>query len=204
MTSLALLRHAPTEWSAARRIQGRSDPGLSAEGRARVAAWQLDEALRRRLWYTSPLRRAVETAALLGLNASPEPRLIETHWGTWEGRIYAELRAEDPAGMARIEAQGLDLRPPGGESPRDVQARLTPFLRDVAARGEPSGAVAHRGVIRALYALATGWDMKGEPPVRLASEAVHFFAVREDGSLAVDRLNAPLLRGNRASARSRP
>jgi probable phosphoglycerate mutase len=73
-----------------------------------------------------------------------------------------------------------------------VQARLAPFLRDIAALGEPAGAVAHRGIIRALYALATGWDMKGEPPVRLASEALHFFAVQADGTLGVERLNVPI------------
>ncbi len=34
-------------------------------------------------------------------------------------------------------------------------------------------AVTHQGVIRCVLALATGWDMDGKPPVRLADDVVH-------------------------------
>ncbi|MBT7163800.1 MAG: histidine phosphatase family protein, partial [Victivallales bacterium] len=40
MTALALIRHGPTAWTETRRIQGRSDPGLSVAGRARVSKWR--------------------------------------------------------------------------------------------------------------------------------------------------------------------
>lgn len=192
MTSLALIRHGPTAWSAEGRLQGRADPGLSPAGSEEVRAWRLPEELRRRRWFSSPLRRAVETASLLELGSLPEPCLVEMDWGAWEGRSLAELRAADPAGMAAREALGLDLVPPGGESPRAVQARLLPFLRQVAAFGEPAGAVTHKGVIRALLALATGWDMRGKPPVRLAWDAAHLFRLAADGTPRVERLNLGL------------
>jgi probable phosphoglycerate mutase len=54
--------------------------------------------------------------------------------------------------MTQNEAAGLDFRPPGGESPRDVQERLKPYLASLAG---PTIAVTHKGVLRALYALAT-------------------------------------------------
>ena len=38
---LALLRHGPTSWTAARRLQGRADLPLSPEGRQAVARWRL-------------------------------------------------------------------------------------------------------------------------------------------------------------------
>lgn len=38
---LAVIRHGPTEYNKAGRIQGRRDIPLSAEGRAVVARWQL-------------------------------------------------------------------------------------------------------------------------------------------------------------------
>src|SRR3546814_15044213 len=65
--------------------------------------------------------------------------------------------------MAANEARGLDFRPPGGESPRDVQDRLRPLLAELAAAGADVVAVSHKGVLRALYALASGWDLRGTP-----------------------------------------
>ena len=67
--------------------------------------------------------------------------------------------------MIENEARGLDFRPPGGESPRDVQARLRPFLESLR---DPTIAVTHKGVLRALYALATGWTMERKAPRQAA------------------------------------
>ena len=88
---------------------------------------------------------------------------METDWGVWEGRTLTDLRAELGDLMAAWEARGLDFRAPEGESPREVQDRLRPWLVETAATGQPTGAVAHKGVIRAIYALATGWDMTDKP-----------------------------------------
>jgi broad specificity phosphatase PhoE len=194
MTLFAILRHGPTAWSTEGRLQGRRDLPLSAEGRRRVAAWHLPAALAGCAWRASPLRRAGETAALLGISeAVVESALIEMDWGEWEGQRLAELRASVP-GMAAMEAAGLDFRPPGGESPREVQARLRPLLAGIARDGAPVAAVAHKGVIRALFALATGWDMRAKPPQRLAEDAVHLFEIDRTGAPAVCRLNLPLVR----------
>jgi probable phosphoglycerate mutase len=56
-------------------------------------------------------------------------------------------------------------------------------------------------VIRALYALATGWPMLGKPPQRLTEFALHIFAVAADGSLTLSALNLPL-NADAAKARS--
>ena len=44
----------------------------------------------------------------------------------------------------------------------------------------------------ALLALATGWDMTGNPPVKLDWRSVHFFVAHGGGRVAVGRLNVPL------------
>jgi probable phosphoglycerate mutase len=88
-------------------------------------------------------------------------------WGAWEGRTLADLRAEAPAAMAANEARGLDFRPQGGESPREVRARLEPLLAEF--QGDVI-CVTHKGVIRAALSLATGWDMTSKPPVRLGDD----------------------------------
>lgn len=193
MTLLAMLRHGPTAWNAEKRIQGSVDVPLSAMGRAAVAGWRLPDGLERHRWVSSPLGRAAETATLLLGRAVPvETRLREMAWGEWEGRLLAELRAEGGVEMAANEARGLDFRPLGGESPRDVQHRLRPWLAEVAAAGVPTGAITHHGVIRAVYALAAGWDMTGRPPVRLESGYLHIFRLDADGSPRIERLNQPL------------
>ncbi len=193
-TELVLLRHGPTDWNAEGRIQGRSDRPLSRDGRARVRDWQIPRAFQDYDWATSPLRRARETAALLGHeDADIVPELIETDWGQWEGERLGELRARLGETMVANEARGLDFRPPDGESPRDLQTRLAPWLNRVAAGGSPCIAVAHKGVIRAIYALATGWELRGKPPEKLRPDCAHAFHLASGGGLGVARLNLALL-----------
>lgn len=194
MTTLLILRHGPTLWNAEGRIQGSIDEPLSDAGRARVAGWRLPDGIGALRWVASPKRRAWETAGLLGLAPVPEPRLVEMNWGEWEGRRTEELLA---TGLlpGRHDRLGLDFRPPGGESLRDVQARLRSWLAEVAADGHPTGAVAHSGLIRALYALATGWDLCGPPAEILADDCVHRFRLGADGMPMVDRINIPLVGG---------
>lgn len=192
--SLAVIRHGRTDWNEAGRIQGRTDTPLSDAGRAALIGRRPPPALAGHAWVASPLARAVETARLLsGADPETEPRLAEMGWGDWEGQRLADLRAALGAEMARMEARGLDFRPPGGESPRDVQDRLRPWLRAVAAAGRPRIAVTHKGVIRALLALASGWDMTGKPPARLDWTRVHVFHLAADGRPAVGDLNLPLI-----------
>ncbi len=192
MTPLALIRHGPTEWNRSGRIQGRSDVPLDDEGRQAVASWVLPRDMEGYRWVASPLKRAVETARILGVEPTLESALVEMSWGRWEGLRLEELRGELGAVTADDESKGLDLRRPGGESPRDVQRRIAPWLAGVASEGRATAAVTHKGVIRAAYALASGWDMTGKPTDRLNDDAVHHFLIEGDRALLIDRLNVPL------------
>lgn len=193
MVRFAVIRHAPTEWNAIGRVQGRTDIPLSAAGRQIAAGWSLPPDLVDFRAIASPLARTVETAhLLLGRTAATDARLIEMNWAEWEGRELSGLRAELGDLMVAWEAKGLDFRAPGGESPRDVQARLAPLLAEIARAGQPTVAVTHKGVVRALYALATGWDMTDKPPEKLRDDCVHIFALSADGAPVTDRLNLPL------------
>jgi probable phosphoglycerate mutase len=189
---IVLVRHGETEWSATGKHTSRTDVPLTDAGV--TAARRLGERLAGRefaLVLTSPRRRARETAALLlgAPVAETDHRLVEMDWGHWEGCTLAELRAAP--GTAEREAAGLDFRPEGGETPREVQERVLGFLRDCAAAA-PSVAVTHKGVIRAVLALATGWTMREKPPVRLRWDALHRFALDAEGRPRVERLNIGL------------
>ncbi|MCG8594061.1 MAG: histidine phosphatase family protein [Kiloniellales bacterium] len=194
MIPLLLIRHGRTLWNQAGRTQGRKDSPLTPEARAEVAAWRLPSGYQTAAWIVSPLGRARETAGLLGHGDAPvEPRLTEMSWGDWEGQRLDDLRAELGADMAGLESQGLDFRPPGGESPRELQQRLRPVLEERAGAGRPTVAVAHKGVVRAIYALAVGWDMKGPPPVKLRNGVAQEFLLDPGGRPSPGRLNIPLL-----------
>ena len=190
MIRLVVLRHGPTAWNAQKKIQGRADIALSQAGREIVAGWRLSAEIMKYDCVSSPLVRAIETASIMGLEPSrTAPELIEMDWGDWEGRTLAGLRAERGHEMIENERRGLDFRPTGGESPRDVQCRLGGWLRRL---DKPTVAICHKGVVRALYALACGWDMTGEPPQKLRDGTAHGFLVDSDGIPAVERINMPL------------
>ena len=182
MTRVALLRHADTAWSREGRIQGRTDIDL-LPGAPVPSLAQTCQGMR---IVTSPLKRCTRTAALLGAPDAPrELRLVEMDWGQWEGETIKGLREKLGNAMLENEARGLDFRPPGGESPRMVGERVASWLREVNA---PTLAITHRGVIRAVLARATGWDMRGKPPFKLDWSAAHVFLV-QDGKPSVEQLN---------------
>jgi probable phosphoglycerate mutase len=194
MPIVACLRHGATDWNSEGRMQGRRDIPLSAAGRADVARWTLPADLAHDAdWFASPLLRAIETAELVSGRAPRiEPALIEMDWGAWEGQRLDDLHARLGDEFTGNAARGLDFRPPGGESPRDVVSRVARWLDGIAARERPLIAVTHNGVLRALLVLATDWDMLGKPPVKLRPATLHRFRLVPGPRLAIDACNVPL------------
>lgn len=194
MTKLAIIRHAPTPWNREKRLQGLTDIELGPEGRSVASGWQVPAAWQGWRVMTSPLIRARETAAILFPGSDPaiEPALREMSFGTWEGQRLADLRADPAADAESREALGLDFSAPGGESPRAVQARLRPLLARLAADGRDTVAISHKAVCRALYALATGWQMLEKPPARLKDSCAHVFSLGADGTPQLVELNIRL------------
>jgi probable phosphoglycerate mutase len=187
---IAFLRHGPTDWNAAGRIQGHTDIGLSAEGAEKMGALRLPATVAASRVYASPLTRARETARLLGLpGVIADARLMEQNWGQWEGLTRDEIRAQhgadcfDRAGLAEA------FRPLGGESTGELHARVAHFLRDVAAGEGDAVAVAHLGVLRAAYTLATGWDMRAPLPPDLDVSRILLLSLAPDGTPAIAQLN---------------
>ena len=167
------IRHAPTLWNEEKRLQGRTDLSLSEKGRARAENWRLRDDWQGCPLYVSPLKRAKETALLAfpGRVTIVEPRLIEMDFGSWEGQRLDDARRLDPMTAAR-EADGLDFRAPLGESPREVQTRLLDLLPELR---RDAIFVTHKAVIRALYSLATGWNMLGKQPHRFEEDCARLF-----------------------------
>lgn len=183
MTWLFMIRHGITAWNADRRVQGHTDVPLSDHGRQILVEQSVPRVFAPFRVVSSPLLRARQTAEMLSCPVErQEPALIEMSWGDWEGRTLDSLRKEDGARMRLREARGLDFQPPGGESPRQVQARLLRLFRQLARDGRPTIAFTHKGVIRAGLALACDWDMLGRMPVRLDWRRGHLFRLGMDGA----------------------
>lgn len=181
---LTLLRHAMTAWNLEKRVQGRIDQPICARGREQLGALSLPKSLRDCRWYCSPLLRARQTAELLGLqDLKIDAALQEMSWGEWEGQILKPLRRKLGDVMRQNERRGLDFCPPGGESPRQVQQRLQAWLIRIASEQVDCAAVTHKGVIRCIYSLASGWDMRGDCPVEFAWDAAHQFELSPDGKI---------------------
>lgn len=134
---LLLIRHGQTAWAAAGKHTGRTDIELNEQGRAEavatartLAGWTIT-----RCW-TSPLRRARETAAIVGFpDAEVDEELLEWDYGSAEGLTTPELRSADPGWTVWTRQLA------GGESVEDVGARADRFLHRVLAE-VPSGNVA--------------------------------------------------------------
>lgn len=118
---LVLLRHGETEWSKTGQHTGHTDIELTETGRerAKLAAEALAELdLDEPVVFSSPLRRAVDTAELAGLTiAERSPLLQEWDYGRYEGLTTSQIRETVPDWL--IWTHGAE----GGESVADVTAR---------------------------------------------------------------------------------
>lgn len=187
---IALLRHGPTDWNAAGRIQGHTDIPLSDTGLAKMTALALPFRFPR--VYASPMLRARQTAEALGLTMPVlDARLMEQNWGMWEGLTRAEILARDgeDAFVKAGSDHGEAFRPGGGESTGELHARVAAFLKDVAGKDGDAIAVAHLGVLRAAYTLATGWNMATPMPADLDVSKILLLSLDADGQPKIATLN---------------
>ena len=158
---LLLVRHGESTWNAEGRLQGQADPSLSALGRRQAAAlapWV--DAWAPSVVATSDLRRASETASLLGFDdARIDPRWRELDVGLWTGQAAAAVR-EEHGEAYRAWREGREA-PPEGEPLADFAARVEQAGRELLAPRRVALAVAHGGPIRTLCATLLGASVGG-------------------------------------------
>jgi broad specificity phosphatase PhoE len=168
---LYLIRHGQSDfdwagerWSSARGDQW--DPPLSDKGREQAAL------LAKRLLvmdlepfrvYSSPLRRAAETAEAFaresGTEVTFDDELVEAHIGGWEGKPFEEIVESDPEIVHRLRNQrAIWHRAPGAERVDRFRFRVREAIEGIIA-GHPDESVlvfAHGGVINAYVGQLLG------------------------------------------------
>ncbi len=185
---IALLRHGPTDWNAQHLIQGHTDIPLSEEGLRKMQGLRAPFAAAR--IFSSPLLRAQQTAKAMRLeNPVLDARLMEQHWGRWEGMRLQAITDRHGKDAFLCAGRKEQFRPPGGESTSELMARLGAFLIDVAREDSDAVAVTHMGVLRAAYTLATGWNMATPMPPDLDTGKILVLELGADGKPGIHALN---------------
>lgn len=163
-------------------LYGGMDVPLSELGKQQAAAAAREaSALPISRVYSSPLSRALYGAERVA-EAQParpaisiEADLREVDRGAWGGRPRPEIEAEVPGGLARLKTDA-DFHPPGGESMRELRARvLDAYGRILRATppGETVALVSHMHVTRAIVAHVLGQaDNANEIEIPLASSSL--------------------------------
>ena len=188
-TTNLLARHGETDWNRENRFQGHADPPLNENGRVqarRLASQLAAEPLT--AVYSSPLRRARETAEILAETLDLELRvsqaLMEVDVGSWSGLTRDEVGQRFPDGFRRWLAYGHGWD--DGETYDELGRRVIDGLRAIADAhaGARVVAVTHGGPIRSALAASAAVPFgKARRSLRVVDNcAVVGFAV-EDGKL---------------------
>lgn len=170
------VRHGQTDWNAENRLQGQADTDINSLGRtqadgngARLAG--LVAAPENFDFVASPMRRTRETMerirVAMGLERGGyriDPRLVEIHFGDWQGFTYRDLELRQPGVAERRARDKWRFVPPGAgaESYASLVDRIRPAVAEFT---RPTVCVTHGGVLRLLFHILTG--MPGERAVEL-------------------------------------
>ena len=148
-----IIRHGKTALNHANLLQGRSDHPLNEDGcqqAIEAGKWLDGQGIVIDKVYTSPLKRAIQTAELICGNrqAKLDERLIEMDYGPYEGM---DLMKPAPEILVFFSDFINNPAPKGMEPLEDVVRRLGAFLEDIRQEAE------HNNILISTHAIA----MKG-------------------------------------------
>jgi len=159
-TTLYFIRHGETSSNKKKIRQGvQIDDYLDTQGVLQIQQiTKLIEVLKLDILFTSYLKRAEETAALINQSLK-EPiqilhdfRLRERNFGSLSGKTQEEWDRILPNNRELEAVQNYDYRPFGGESVEDVRQRSVSAILDMIENYDHKniGIITHNGVIRLL------------------------------------------------------
>lgn len=166
MTRVYMIRHGETDWNKAHRLQGWSDIPLNERGRAQAAcAAKMMASVPLDVIYTSPLKRAVETAEIIrGKRAVPvisEKGFIEINLGRWDGHSPDEMDELYPGQYDIWRSTPGDVHIDGGESFAAVQERAWKSFLSMTEKnkGKHILLVSHMGCLSTILFKIAGYGL---------------------------------------------
>jgi len=195
---LVLVRHGESEWNLSKRFAGWSDIGLTETGirHAREAGRLMTvQGLGFDIGFSSALTRARHTLDLMldamGQTSIPvvaDARLSERSYGELTGRSFSEAVTAFGAEQVKLWRRSYDRAPPGGESLKDVSARVLPlYIQDILPRvlsGERVLVVAHNNSLRALIMVLERLDAQQILERTLKNAAPLVYRLNADSTVA--------------------
>ena len=191
---LHCIRHGESIYNAEGRIQGQSDVPLSKLGRkqseavAAALAGSPIEAL-----YSSPLRRAMETARSIadavGLEIRTDPRLKEIDAGIFQDKLRSDLEKLYPQELARWLSGDPDFVIPGGESRRMLARRGSEALEAIRQAGHDEAAVVCHGRLLVVTLQALVDFPPGQQPKALQNGSITRLQLNCQGKAELLSLN---------------
>ncbi len=153
-----MVRHGETDWNKEGRYQGELDIPLNDKGKRQaemlakaLSSYEID------VIYSSPLRRALETAKIIDLeHRAPifvKDELKEISHGKWEGLLLSEVKERYAELYDAWKREPEKVIMPDGESLEMVYRRVAPFLEELKKRyrSETILIAGHDGVNKVIF-----------------------------------------------------
>lgn len=195
-TQIYIIRHGQTAMNHKKLLQGRSDTPLNDTGRKQAletAAWLKERGISFDYVFSSPLQRAVDTAALI-TDGNPairtDERLLEMDYGPYEGMDLGN----PPEEIRTFFSDFIhNPAPKGMESLHDVVKRLGSFLEEIAEK-DPDGnilisthAIAMKGALEYLSP-----DSRGSYWSKYIGNCAVYVCELENGRFSVPKETGPV------------
>ena len=161
-----LVRHGETDWNLEGKIQGSCDIELNETGikqAEELSNKMLEKNYKFSKIYSSPQKRALQTAKILSENTNIEcivvDKLKEMNLGKWEGLSWSEVREKYKLEYEEWFIKRRYTKTPNGESYEDMLERVLESLYKIINENSDNVVVvSHSAVIMSLQCYITNTD----------------------------------------------
>jgi broad specificity phosphatase PhoE len=159
MSTITVIRHAPTEYNTNKIFMGVLDiPLTSTEDIDITRLKKIFSDNGCSLCYTSPLKRAYDTSAVLfdKNDIITDLRLIERDLGAWAGLSKREIKSKYQFAFNPSGTMDFYYTPENGEDYEKMIERVAAFLIEIYEKKSHFAIVSHNGVFRVMKSLING------------------------------------------------
>ena len=198
MTTILMVRHGESEANRQGVFAGNFDADLQNRGvkQAEKTAEFIANTYKVDKIYASDLKRAFRTGKAigdrLGMEVVPDRRLREISAGEWEGKTFNELEEQFKESYYIWRTDVGNAKCPGGESTRDLGARILAALTEIAEANEGKTVVVatHATPVRVMQVhTQAGGDFNVMKDIKWVSNASVSEFIYENGKFRCGKIS---------------